>query len=126
MFVSGIFISEIDAGVTTWTGSFFTKLAVSMKKSKQQHSYIAHGCHVDEHIFFLNFSSTHSRIFFVKPLFFSARGRFRTGSMSSGKSLYNGETYFVKTICQFVYLISIVVVGNNGQCTRQDTKRCVN
>ena len=32
MFVSGIFISEIDAGVTTWTGSFFTKLAVSMKK----------------------------------------------------------------------------------------------
>lgn len=62
IFVSGIFISETEAGVVTVTGSFFTNVDVNMKKvsSKTVTSLIAR--HVDERTFLFDFRSTHDII----------------------------------------------------------------
>ena len=42
--------------------------------------------------------------------------------MSSGKCLYDREAYFVESECQFINLVRVVVVSDNGQCTGQDTE----
>lgn len=46
--------------------------------------------------------------------------------MRSGKSLYDRETNLVKAVCQFINLISIVVVRDYSQRTGQDTKSGIN
>ena len=46
--------------------------------------------------------------------------------MGSCKSLHDGETNLIEAVSQLVNLVCIIVVGDNGQCTGQDTEGSIN
>lgn len=43
-------------------------------------------------------------------------------SVSSREGLDNGKSYFVEAVGQLVNLIGIIVVGDDSQCSGQDTE----